>query len=136
MKVIVINFSGNVGKSIVAQHLLKPRIDNSVVIAVESINFDGSQDEKIKGKAFSDIMDKAMLHDNVIIDVGASNVEEFLNQMKKQSEVMRTSIILLSQPLTVISRLKILRVQSLHFLTWGLKLNESVFCSICLMMTR
>lgn len=83
MKVIVINFSGNVGKSIVAQHLLKPRIDNSVVIAVESINFDGSQDEKIKGKAFSDIMDKAMLHDNVIIDVGASNVEEFLNQMKK-----------------------------------------------------
>ncbi|MDA1379185.1 hypothetical protein PCI56_05650 [Plesiomonas shigelloides subsp. oncorhynchi] len=46
MKVIVINFSGNVGKSIVAQHLLKPRIDNSVVIAVESINFDGSQDEK------------------------------------------------------------------------------------------
>lgn len=83
MKVIVINFSGNVGKSIIAQHLLKPRIDNSVVIAVESINFDGSQDEKIKGKAFSDIMDKAMLHDNVIIDVGASNVEEFLNQMKK-----------------------------------------------------
>ncbi|MDA1379428.1 hypothetical protein PCI56_05645 [Plesiomonas shigelloides subsp. oncorhynchi] len=38
--------------------------------------------KKIKGKAFSDIMDKAMLHDNVIIDVGASNVEEFLNQMK------------------------------------------------------
>ncbi|MDA1379557.1 StbB family protein [Plesiomonas shigelloides] len=83
MKVIVINFSGNVGKSIVAQHLLKPRIDNSVVIAVESINFDGSQDEKIKGKAFSDIMDKAMLHDNVIIDVGASNVEEFFEPNEK-----------------------------------------------------
>lgn len=83
MKVIVINFSGNVGKSIVAQHLLKPRIENSSIIAVESINFDGSQDEKIKGKAFSDIMDKAMGQENVIVDVGASNVEEFLNQMKK-----------------------------------------------------
>ncbi|AVQ89156.1 StbB (plasmid) [Plesiomonas shigelloides] len=83
MKIIVINFSGNVGKSIVAQHLLKPRIKNSAIIAVESINSDGTQDEKMKGKAFTDIMDKAMEQENVIIDVGASNVEEFLNQMKK-----------------------------------------------------
>lgn len=83
MKIIVINFSGNVGKSIVAQHLLKPRIENSTIIAVESINSDGTQDEKIKGKAFTEIMDRALEHENIIIDVGASNVEEFLNQMKK-----------------------------------------------------
>lgn len=83
MKIIVINFSGNVGKSIVAQHLLKPRMEDSTIIAVESINSDGTQDEKIKGKAFTEIMDRALEHENVIIDVGASNVEEFLNQMKK-----------------------------------------------------
>lgn len=83
MKIIVINFSGNVGKSIVTQHLLKPRIENSTIIAVESINSDGTQDEKIKGKAFTEIMDRALEHENIIIDVGASNVEEFLNQMKK-----------------------------------------------------
>lgn len=83
MKVIVINFSGNVGKSIVAQHLLKPRIENSSIIAVESINSDGMQDEKIKGKMFSEIMDRALENKNTIIDVGASNVEDFLNQMKK-----------------------------------------------------
>ena len=83
MKIIVINFSGNVGKSIVAQHLLKPRMEDSIIIAVESINSDGTQDEKIKGKAFTEIMDRALEHENVIIDVGASNVEEFLIQMKK-----------------------------------------------------
>jgi hypothetical protein len=83
MKVIVINYSGNVGKSVVSQHLLKPRLNNCEILAVESINFDGSQDEKLKGKEFSEILNKVMATDNIIVDVGASNVEEFLKQMKK-----------------------------------------------------
>ncbi|WP_337913655.1 StbB family protein [Vibrio cholerae] len=83
MKVCVINFSGNVGKSIVSQHLIKPRLENSEIISVESINSDGTDDEKIKGKRFSDIMDKVLEHDNTIIDVGASNVEDFIQQMNK-----------------------------------------------------
>lgn len=83
MKICVINFSGNVGKSIVSQHLLKPRLQNSEIIAVESINSDGTTDEKIKGKRFSRIMDKVMEYDNVIVDVGASNVEDFIQQMKR-----------------------------------------------------
>lgn len=81
MKICVINFSGNVGKSIVSQHLFKPRLENSEIIAVESINSDGTTDEKIKGKRFTDIMDKVLEHDNVIVDVGASNVEDFMQQM-------------------------------------------------------
>ncbi|MGD6735512.1 StbB family protein (plasmid) [Photobacterium leiognathi subsp. mandapamensis] len=83
MKICVINFSGNVGKSVISQHLLKPRLENSEIIAVESINSDGTNDEKIKGKRYSDIMDKVMEHDNAIIDVGASNVEDFIQQMNK-----------------------------------------------------
>lgn len=83
MNYCVINFSGNVGKSVVSQHLLKPRLENSEIIAVESINSDGTTDEKIKGKRFSDIMDKVMEHDNAVIDVGASNVEDFIQQMNK-----------------------------------------------------
>ncbi|MDF4820335.1 StbB family protein [Vibrio parahaemolyticus] len=83
MKVCVINFSGNVGKSVISQHLLKPRMENSEIIAVESINSDGTNDEKIKGKRFTDIMDKVMVNDNVIVDVGASNVEDFIQQMNK-----------------------------------------------------
>ena len=34
MKVSVINFSGNVGKSTVARHLLSPRLNNATVIPV------------------------------------------------------------------------------------------------------
>ena len=83
MKICVINFSGNVGKSIVSQHLLKPRIENSNIISVESINSDGTNDEKIKGKRFTDIMNRVLDIQNVIVDVGASNVEDFLQQMKK-----------------------------------------------------
>ena len=83
MKICVINFSGNVGKSLISQHLLKTRLKDSEIIAVESINSDGNNDEKIKGKEFTDIMDKVMATDNVIVDVGASNVEDFMQQMNK-----------------------------------------------------
>ncbi|GAL13511.1 stability protein StdB [Vibrio astriarenae] len=83
MKLCIVNFSGNVGKSIISQHLLKPRFENSEIIAVESINSDGTDDEKIKGKRFSAIMDKLFHHEHVIVDVGASNVEDFLQQMTK-----------------------------------------------------
>jgi len=83
MKLCIINFSGNVGKSILSQHLLKPRLPDSKIIAVESINSDGTTDEKIKGKRFIDIMDKLFVDENVIVDVGASNVEDFIQQMKK-----------------------------------------------------
>ncbi|EGU30970.1 hypothetical protein VII00023_20537 [Vibrio ichthyoenteri ATCC 700023] len=83
MKICVINFSGNVGKSVVSQHLLKPRLESSEIISVESINSDGTNDEKIKGKRFTEIIKRVLEKENIIVDVGASNVEDFLVQMKK-----------------------------------------------------
>lgn len=82
MNIIVINFSGNVGKSIVSQYLLSPRLDDATIISVESINTTGHQEENIKGKYFDEIMEVAVDSDNAILDIGASNVEEFINQMK------------------------------------------------------
>ena len=38
MKLAVINFSGNVGKSTIARHLLLPRIAGATLLAVESVN--------------------------------------------------------------------------------------------------
>ena len=43
MKIAVINFSGNVGKSTVARHLLLPRIPGAELIAIESLNADEGQ---------------------------------------------------------------------------------------------
>lgn len=81
MKIAVINFSGNVGKSTVARHLLAPRLRNAQVISIESINSDGSQDEAIRGKQFGQLQEALALIDNAVIDIGASNVEDFINLM-------------------------------------------------------
>jgi len=87
MKVAVINFSGNVGKTTVAGHLLKPRMGNAPIFSVESINVDGSADglavEKMKGKKYGDLVEELMKLDDAIIDVGASNVEEFIKLMQQ-----------------------------------------------------
>jgi len=83
MKVAVINFSGNVGKSTVARHLLAPRMNNAQIIAVESINSDGTEDEAIKGKQFGQLTEALALLDDAVVDIGASNVEDLINQMKQ-----------------------------------------------------
>lgn len=87
MKVAVINFSGNVGKTTVAGHLLKPRMGDAQIFSVESLNVDASADglevEKMRGKKFGDLQEQLMMLDSAIIDVGASNVEEFLKMMQQ-----------------------------------------------------
>lgn len=87
MKVAVINFSGNVGKSTVAAHLLKPRLGDAPIFSIESINLDASADgvtvEKIRGKRFVDLQKQLIALDHAVIDVGASNVEEFLRLMEQ-----------------------------------------------------
>jgi hypothetical protein len=83
MKVAVINFSGNVGKSTVARHLLAPRLNDATVIPVESINSDGTQDTAIKGRQFGDLQEALALLEDAVVDVGASNVEDFIGLMKQ-----------------------------------------------------
>lgn len=90
MKVAVINFSGNVGKTTVAAQLLQPRMKDAPVFSIESINVDASADgiavEKLRGKRFGDLRKKLAEFDSAIVDVGASNVEDFLTMMHKYEE--------------------------------------------------
>lgn len=83
MKAVVINFSGNVGKSTVARYLLSPRLNKAPVISVESINSDGTEEEAIRGKHFAEMLESLAIIDDAVIDVGASNVEDFVNLMGK-----------------------------------------------------
>lgn len=83
MKVAVINFSGNVGKSTVAKHLLMPRIKNAELVAVESINADEGDAETVRGKQFGQLQEQLLMIDDAVIDVGASNVEEFVKLMQQ-----------------------------------------------------
>lgn len=87
MKVAVLNFSGNVGKSTVAGHLLKPRMDDAPIYSIESINTgadaDGLDVEKMRGRKFIELIEELFSLNTAIVDVGASNVEEFLKLMQQ-----------------------------------------------------
>ena len=83
MKVAVINFSGNVGKTTVARHLLMPRIAGAELIAIESINADEGQGHALRGRQFGELQEYLQTVENVVVDIGASNVEELLALMRK-----------------------------------------------------
>ena len=83
MRLAVINFSGNVGKTTVAHHLLAPRIRGCQVVAVESINADDGQSVTIRGRQFAQLQEFLQSVDKVVIDIGASNVEELLKMMRR-----------------------------------------------------
>lgn len=86
-KIAVINFSGNVGKSTVAGQLLKPRMDNAQIFSIESINNGLSSNDGdiqiLKGKNFKQLMNEIIPLDAAIVDVGASNVEDFIKLMQQ-----------------------------------------------------
>jgi hypothetical protein len=86
MKVAVLNFSGNVGKSTLAAHMLAPRMGATRIFSVESLNVDaggeGVDVERVRGKRFAELLDEVMLADTAIVDVGASNAEDFMRGMK------------------------------------------------------
>lgn len=89
MKVCVLNFSGNVGKSTVAAHLLQPRI-KAQVFSVESLNqeaqSDGVEVARVRGRHFADLQQRLMKLDAAIVDVGSSNIEEFLKLMQHYAD--------------------------------------------------
>ena len=84
MKICVINFSGNVGKTLVTAQVLQPRL-NATVLSIESVNADASLDgvevERILAHRFATLHDRMQTDGNVIVDVGASSVEDFLERM-------------------------------------------------------
>ena len=93
MKVAVINFSGNVGKTTVARHLLLPRLAGAELITVESVNADaGDGDDKgqsakqsqaLRGRQFGELQEYLQTIDSAVVDIGASNVEELLTLMQR-----------------------------------------------------
>lgn len=90
MKVAVVNFSGNVGKSTVARYLLQRHMQSDV-FSIESLNksqfdsLDESEVTTLKAKQFSALQEAMLLNDTLIVDVGSSNVEELMNQMLSYS---------------------------------------------------
>ena len=83
MKAAVINFSGNVGKSTVAKHMLLPRIEDAEFVSVETINADEGDGNTVRGRQFGALSEQLLLIDSAVIDVGSSNVEDFVRLMRQ-----------------------------------------------------
>ena len=83
MKIAVINFSGNVGKTTVARHLLVPRLPGAELVCVESINADNGQGQALRGRQFGELQEYLQTVESVVVDIGASNVEDLLALMRK-----------------------------------------------------
>lgn len=82
-KTVIINFSGNVGKTTVARQLLLPRMADAIYIPVESINSDDGDGDgtNVRGRDWGQLSEELMLIDSAVVDVGASNVEDFMRLM-------------------------------------------------------
>ncbi|AEC18838.1 hypothetical protein PT7_0298 [Pusillimonas sp. T7-7] len=90
MKVATMNYSGSVGKTVATSHLLAPRIPGAEIIAVESTNESaadlGLDVDQLRGEHFGKIFRKLLIAESAIIDVGASNIEDFLGQLVKYDQ--------------------------------------------------
>jgi len=83
MKVAVINFSGNVGKTTISRHLLLPRIPGAELISIESLNADGNQGQHLRGRQFAELQEYMQTVDSLVVDIGASNVEDLMALMRR-----------------------------------------------------
>lgn len=101
MKIVVINNSGNVGKTTITQNMILPRFPESEVVRVETLNDDGeSTGEKLGADDFDDIFNTILSSESVIVDVGASNVELFSTKLKTDFAGSHSFIDLFIVPVT------------------------------------
>lgn len=83
MKIAVINFSGNVGKTTISRHLLLPRITGADLICVESLNADEGQGQSLRGRQFAELQEYMQTVESLVVDIGASNVEDLMALMRR-----------------------------------------------------
>jgi hypothetical protein len=87
LKIAIMNNSGNVGKSMICDTLLYPRIPNAEKIKIETINSDGTNDINIGAKDIKKLTELIFDKDIAIIDVGSSNIEMFMANLIKSDDI-------------------------------------------------
>lgn len=85
MKIAIVNFSGNVGKTTIANALLRPRLPNpnTPYLAIETINDGANNEKKIEADEYGALFEEMMLMDDIIVDVGSSNIEGTIKKMRE-----------------------------------------------------
>lgn len=89
MKFFILNSSGNVGKTTITRELIYPFLESPKIFEIETVNsssehFNGLNVEKITDFTnFEDIYLKILETDNLILDVGASNLSAFMEKLSE-----------------------------------------------------
>lgn len=82
LNIALISYSGNAGKTTLSRNLFSRHLPAAALVAIESINADGQEEVTLRGKQFGELIDAlAISESGVVVDVGASNVEDFLQRM-------------------------------------------------------
>lgn len=86
MKFAILNYCGTVGKTTLSTNLFYPRLpEGGRFFSIESINTSaesvGVDSTKLRGSKFDKLFDEIILEDDAVVDIGASNIEDFLNAM-------------------------------------------------------
>ena len=90
MRIAVLNYSGNVGKTTLSRDLLKYRMPDHQIITVDSVNSDGKETLVIRGDKGDDIYTEMLLNENIILDIGSSNLDSFIHSTEKESEIIES----------------------------------------------
>ena len=88
MRIALLNFSGNVGKTTLARDVLKMRLPTYELISVESVNSDDKEDLIIKGENRNMLLAEIALNDNLILDIGSSNLEAYFISSSAEQELL------------------------------------------------
>lgn len=92
-KVVVTNFCGGVGKTTLSARLLYPRlqIESGNVFCFDTLNNglveEGVQAEVVHDHQLAEVIDRIMLSDSALFDVGHSNVQAFFKGMERMKGV-------------------------------------------------
>ncbi|MGF6996812.1 StbB family protein [Paraburkholderia sp. GAS32] len=92
MKIAVMNKGGNVGKTVVANFLLLPRLPGATFFAMDTVNetaadlgVEGVQ--KIRGSQLGKVIVEMFSLDSAVLDVGASNIESLKSAMERTEDI-------------------------------------------------
>lgn len=86
MKIAVLNYSGNVGKTTIARDLLHYNLQDYDLVTIESINSDGKEHMIIRGDDRDKIYTEILVNDDLILDIGSSNLESYLKSSEKEED--------------------------------------------------
>lgn len=101
MILCVLSISGNVGKSTLARQCLQAfGPAGTGLVTVETINADENPGERFGGSAIEDILAATLADPHSIIDVGSSNAEAFVANIKNLGDLVPSEVALWVVPVT------------------------------------